>query len=475
MNFISYSFAVLFLIALTLRFTVGYRGSARSRAFPIGLLLLSLLFYGWHRPTYLLILFAACGMDFIVAQVIASSSNERTRKILLAASMTLNLTILFGFKYLDFFMATVDGVLHAFAPATPRFIPWGVVLPIGISFYTFESMSYTIDVYRGRIPPVKSVWKFLLFISFFPHLVAGPIVRARDFIHQIDRKRSVNLRVFLEGGFLMIRGFFLKMVVADNLGGIVDKAWPEIALPGASGSKALTVAILFSIQILADFEGYSTIARGIAYIMGYQLPINFNYPYIAGSFKNFWERWHITLSQWLRDYLYIPLGGNRGSERNTYRNLFLVMLFGGLWHGASFTYVIWGAIHGGALAIERYFGLSAIAENPSRLRRVAWFIVVQTSVVVAWIFFRSPKYSVARSIVENLISGSYLNSVEPAFVGKALLIISPVFFGHAIRLLREKGYLSPPTWIERSVVASAMLLATLTFYGKNAKFIYFQF
>jgi alginate O-acetyltransferase complex protein AlgI len=475
MNFVSYSFALLFLVALLLRITIGREGTARAKVFGFSLLLLSLIFYGWQRPAYLLLLFTACGMDYFVAQVIDRSENERVRKALLATSMTVNLVILFGFKYLGFFLKTVDDVVHFFAPATLHGPMWEIALPIGISFYTFESMSYTIDVFRRRVRSVKSIWKFLLFICFFPHLVAGPIVRARDFIHQIDRKRSVNVAVFTHGAFLMIRGFFLKMVVADNLGTIVDKYWSEIGTSGANGSLTLLVVILFSIQILADFEGYSTIARGTAYLMGFHLPLNFNYPYLASSFKNFWERWHITLSQWLRDYLYIPLGGNRGSETKTYRNLLFVMLFGGLWHGASFTYVIWGGIHGAALAMERALGLSSVEKTKPAWQRGIWYVVVQVTVLIAWIFFRSPKFSVGRRITLNLATSHYGRLANPALLSTALLIISPVLVGHFVRYLRETKRIAPPHWIEQTILAAAMLLATLTAYGTNAKFIYFQF
>ncbi len=217
---------------------------------------------------------------------------------------------------------------------------------MGISFYTFQTLSYTIDVYRGELAPVRSFWQFILFISFFPQLVAGPIVRASEFLPQMARPRRLRLRVFYEGVWLVIGGLFLKMVCADNLAAYVDEHWHRGSAAGGDATMSLWLGVMFSGQIFADFCGYSTIARGLGYLLGYRFPLNFDAPYIAATFKNFWERWHITLSRWLRDYLYVPLGGNRGSRARTYVNLLTVMLLGGLWHGAAYTYIVWGAIHG---------------------------------------------------------------------------------------------------------------------------------
>src|SRR5690606_21808832 len=220
-------------------------------------------------------------------------------------------------------------------------------------------------------------------------LVAGPIVRAMEFLPQMPRPRRIRAAAWYEGGWLIISGFFLKMVCADNLAVYVDEHWDAGTDPGATSAFALWLALMFSGQIFADFAGYSNIARGVAYLLGYRLPINFNAPYLAASFKNFWERWHMTLSRWLRDYLYVSLGGNRKGGVRTYFNLMLVMLLGGLWHGAAYTFIVWGALHGAALALERMLGLhrdkSGLAGIPVRL---AWFVVVQAVVLMAWIVFR---------------------------------------------------------------------------------------
>jgi D-alanyl-lipoteichoic acid acyltransferase DltB (MBOAT superfamily) len=435
----------------------------------------SLVFYAWFKVSFLAILLFACGIDYFAAQGIFKSKSPTARRLLLTLSMSINLGFLGLFKYHNFFVENWNSLLSNVGVRSGMMPFWQLALPIGISFYTFESMSYTIDVYRGKIPVVRNFWKFLLFISFFPHLIAGPIVRARDFLHQIDRKRSWNLQVFSAGLYLLVRGFFLKMVVADNLGAIVDKLWTEISTKGTSASLTLLVVILFSFQILCDFEGYSTIARGAAYILGFHLPINFNKPYLARSFKNFWERWHITLSQWLRDYLYIPLGGNKGSSWKTYRNLLTVMLLGGLWHGASFTFLVWGGIHGSALAIERFFGLNRIEKSSSILFRFGWYLVVQAMVIVAWIFFRSPDFSVARGILSNLFAGGFRRIDDISVLRTCLICLFPVLVGHVRVFLQEKSILKSPGWAELCAQSAVMFAMIVTCYGKVGKFIYFQF
>jgi len=268
----------------------------------------------------------------------------------------------------------------------------------------------------------------------------------------------------------------MKVVVADNIAPIVDKNWPLAAAPTAPWGFALTVALLFSAQIFADFSGYTDIARGVAYLLGYRLPINFRYPYIASSFSDFWRRWHISLSSWLRDYLYVPLGGNRISRARTYLNLLIVMVLGGLWHGAAFTFLIWGAIHGTALAVERALGWQ-------RLRwwwlRLGWAVVVQAVVLVAWVYFRSGSVGEA-----NLIVGNFVRDVlerrpgpgeMPALLPQ-LVYALPVLGLHLRGLLREKGLVPLPGAIESGLWASAMVYATLTLYGRTpSPFIYFQF
>jgi alginate O-acetyltransferase complex protein AlgI len=346
---------------------------------------------------------------------------------------------------------------------------------MGISFYTFQSMSYTIDVYRGHLKAIHRFWPFFLFISFFPQLVAGPIVRAVEFLPQMPRPRRLRPRVAYEGAWLMITGFFLKMVCADNIAGIVDAHWAQGYERGASAPTLVVLTLLFSGQIFCDFAGYSNIARGLALLLGYRLPVNFKAPYIAGSFKNFWERWHITLSSWLRDYLYVSLGGNRVSKGRTYVNLMLVMLLGGLWHGAAWTFVAWGALHGASLAVERALGLERRTSGAWGLaRRAAWFLVVQVVVLVTWILFRSSSIGGAWQFLLNILAWSSPAAV-PAEIVRATIFLLPVLGLHVWRWLEERGALAPLAMVPRAALAGAMAAAIVMAYGSTNAFIYFQF
>jgi len=343
---------------------------------------------------------------------------------------------------------------------------------MGISFYTFQALSYTIDVYRGELAPVRSYSRFLLFISLFPQLVAGPIVRAREFLPQIARPRRLHLAVFYRGAWLIIVGFFLKMVAADNLAAYVDEHWERGSRAGGDATFALWLGVMFSGQIFADFAGYSTIAQGLGYVLGFRFPDNFNAPYLATSFKNFWERWHITLSQWLRDYLYVPLGGNRGSRARTLANLLLVMLLGGLWHGAAYTFIAWGAIHGVCLVGERLLGLHRPSARPWLLSAM-WYLVVQGSVLVAWIYFRSPNVGGATTMVGNLVGGSW--RLPDPWMLQSLLFLLPVAGLHAATWLAERGVAPSLGATGRAVVAALMVYGIVTLHGGASEFIYFQF
>ena len=263
------------------------------------------------------------------------------RKLVLAASLGTNLGLLFYFKYTDFLIVIAKSLLDAIGIPT-QLHTVGTILPMGISFYTFASLSYTIDVYRREIRPVRRFWQFFLFVSFFPHLVAGPIVRASAFLPQMGRRCLPRLAFFNQGCFLIIRGLFLKMVVADNLAQFVNLHWAEGYEYGADSGLLMILSLLFAGQIFCDFEGYTSIARGSALLLGYQLPENFNNPYLAASFKNFWERWHITLSQWLATTSTSHWAATVGLCSHMYLNIMIVMVLGGLWHGASLTFMAWG-------------------------------------------------------------------------------------------------------------------------------------
>jgi alginate O-acetyltransferase complex protein AlgI len=464
----------LFAGVFAARLTIGRRKT--EAPYVAVLLLASLVFYAWHIPVYLGILLFGTAIDYVAGAWLARLPLERRqrRRLVLILSLGTNLGLLAFFKYTGFLVQVAGDLfgVEAIGGLSPEF---ALALPMGISFYTFQSMSYTIDVYRGHLPPVRSFLRFLLFISFFPQLVAGPIVRAAEFLPQMPRPRRLRARVAYEGAWLVVQGFFLKMVCADNLAVYVDEHWERAAEPATGSAFALWAALMFSGQIFADFAGYSNIARGTAYLLGYRLPVNFNAPYLAASFKNFWERWHITLSRWLRDYLYVSLGGNRRGGLRTSANLMLVMVLGGLWHGAAYTFLAWGAIHGGALVVERSLGFHR--PGPGGVRsaavRVGWFVVVQGLVLVAWVCFRSRTIDEARRMLGNIAAVDHwmIGTMELG----GLLFLLPLVAMHAHTWLHERRLVMPlpPPW--RAALAASMVYAIVTLYAGTADFIYFQF
>jgi alginate O-acetyltransferase complex protein AlgI len=497
-NFASFAFLSLLALVLAARLTIGRRKI--EPAFVRVLLLSSLVFYTWHIPIYLLVLLASTIIDYGAGRALgridaqlgrapvtttrsdgAPSTNlgvtpaavQRQRRAWLVASLGANLGLLAWFKYAGFFGTNVAAALAALGFSwSPG--DWSFVLPMGISFYTFQSMSYTIDVYRRDIPPAKSFASFLLYVSFFPQLVAGPIVRAAEFLPQMDRPRRLRWASLTEGVFLIASGYFLKVVCADNLATFVDAQWPAAVEPGANSLHALWVAVMFSGQIFADFAGYSNIARGLSYLLGYRLPVNFNLPYLAGSFQNFWQRWHITLSSWLRDYLYVSLGGNRRGAARTYVNLMVVMLLGGLWHGASWTYVVWGTLHGICLAGERFLGFhrdEARARVP--LLSAAWFVVVQAAVLISWVFFRSESLGDAWQLLDNVARLELGTPTASMWAASAFLY--PLVAWHAWGWAVEREWTPPLAMLPRAALAAAMVLGVLVAYGRTSAFIYFQF
>jgi D-alanyl-lipoteichoic acid acyltransferase DltB (MBOAT superfamily) len=471
MSFVSFSFLFLFAAVLGLRLTIGWRKT--GFAYLAALICASTVFYSWHIPIYLGLLLGSTLLDFFVARrIVHYAPRSAKRRAFLVLSLVGNLGVLGIFKYGDFLIETLTRLVGSpYAAVMPR--GFDLALPLGISFYTFQSLSYTIDVYRGTIRPVAKFWQLFLFVSFFPQLVAGPIVRARDFLYQIGRRRRVNFRVFSEGAYLIVRGFFLKMVCANNLAPFVETIFSR-SESQTNSSVLILGALFFGCQIFCDFAGYSSIARGLAYVLGFRLPVNFNNPYLATTFSEFWRRWHITLSQWLRDFLYVPLGGNRRSPRRTFVNLMIVMLLGGLWHGAAWNYVIWGAIHGSALAAERLLGLHRPGvRTTNQALRLFWFACVQGVVFMAWIVFRSPTLDAAGVYLMNLFAGE-LGAVSTG-VWFPLVFCAPVMIMHLRGLLADRVPMARVAPIEKAILAAVMLIATLTFYGVDSDFIYFQF
>jgi len=374
-----------------------------ARAWKAFMIAASYIFYGWWDWHYTLLLALSTVGNQLAARAINATESPRPRKLLLWVAILGNLGALGYFKYYDFFLSSAQNTLNEFGvDYTPTII--GVALPVGISFFTFQALSYVIDTYRGIVKPT-SLMRFAVYLSFFPHLVAGPIVRASEFLPQLTRPRDPRRIDASRAYFLILGGLFKKVVLASYLGSnIVD---PVFGAPDQHSSLEILIAIYaYAVQFWADFSGYTDIAIGVALLLGFQFPQNFDSPYTATSVQDFWRRWHMTLSRWLRDYVYIPLGGSRGGSLKTYRNLLLTFLLGGLWHGAAWRFVIWGAIHGTALSVERMFreraGASPRPDTATR-RWIRRFVTFQV-VCLAWVFFRADTWDTAWEMLGRLFT-----------------------------------------------------------------------
>lgn len=408
----------------------------------------SIAFYLWGEPSFGILVLLFLVVDYYLVRLLYYSQ-AKLKKILLATVIALNLSTLLIFKYLNFFSSNLHNLLQSLGSESDWLVE--IALPIGISFITFQKISYAVDVYRGQSEPMHRFVDYGLYILFFPQLIAGPIVRYNEIENQIrDRQNSENAENRLRGLFRFVLGLSKKLIIANPLGAFVDEVF--IALPGGIGSSLAWIGIIaYSLQIYFDFSAYSDMAIGIGRMLGFRLPENFQFPYIANSITDFWRRWHITLSRWMRDYLYIPLGGNRRSARRTYLNLWLVFLLSGLWHGAAWTFVIWGVFHGAFLVIER-LGLSHFMERWPRLVRIAWTYLL---VLIGWVFFRAKDLSEALNYLGEMISFSGSNTAlaPDAYEWFLLLLgLSFVFSGlygpwerrfkEGYRLSRTSGFIA---------------------------------
>lgn len=328
------------------------------------LLLVSLYFYAVFKPPFTLLLIFSIGATFLFVRAMSVVQRKPLRLALLWCAILANLSLLYFFKFIDFSFELWNGVLGV-SPADDLHVwPWGVILPMGISFFTLQAIGYAVDVYRGNIPASRNFFHFSLFLSFFPQLVAGPIMRARDLLHQFEEVHRFRRDDLRAGVAQIVMGFFKKTIIADPAGVVVDQVY---AAPGEFGWHALWIAaILHSLQIYGDFSGYTDIAIGTARIMGFRIPENFRRPFLSRSMTEVWTRWHISLSSWLRDYVYIPLGGNRVSVPRAYFNIFITMFISGVWHGAGLNYITWGLLHAIAVVVERFLGGFAIVQAATR-------------------------------------------------------------------------------------------------------------
>jgi D-alanyl-lipoteichoic acid acyltransferase DltB (MBOAT superfamily) len=434
------------------------------------LLIASYVFYGWWDVRFLGLIVLSTVVDWFVARKLGSIADGPHRRWWLMMSLAGNLGMLALFKYWNFFTDSAATLLTSLG-LEPNLPMLRVILPVGISFYTFQTLSYVIDVYRRELEPEPSLLQFALFVSFFPQLVAGPIERAKHLLPQLrDLPTSVRQIDWAGSALLILRGLFRKVVIADGVAPLVNEVF---AAPGRYGSLTVAAGVVaFSLQIYGDFAGYTDIARGTARLFGVDLMENFKAPYLSRGFSQFWRRWHISLSTWLRDYLYIPLGGNRGSRWQTYRNLMVTMLLGGLWHGAAWGFVLWGGLHGAYLAIERWFardrrGATGSAALPA--------VVVFAIVTLTWIPFRSPNLSHALDIVQALfgpLGGAQLVAA-PVTVG--LMGLLTLFIDRADLAGRINPVGTAPSVVRGFAYGGALVAAVLFASVKAVPFIYFQF
>lgn len=395
------------------------------------LLVASYYFYMCWKPEYIILIIASTFIDYIAAIQMAKQKTRKGKRLFLILSLFSNLGMLFFFKYFNFLSDSVHQAFESFNIFydVPYF---NILLPVGISFYTFQTLSYTIDVYKGKREPEKHLGIFALYVSFFPQLVAGPIERSTRLIPQLRKKNTFTYANISEGVKLIIWGYFLKLVIADRAAIYVDAVYNNV--PNHSGITFIAATVLFAFQIYGDFAGYSSIAIGAAKIMGYDLMTNFNRPYFASDIREFWGRWHISLSTWFRDYLYIPLGGNRVVKWRWYYNLFITFLVSGIWHGANWTFVIWGALHGLyqllAINFETLKSKISFLQNKKLLLRISGIIVTNILVFFAWIFFR------ANTVADAFyISGKIFTSTGKLFIPSGPSVVTPVYAAFAIFIL----------------------------------------
>jgi D-alanyl-lipoteichoic acid acyltransferase DltB (MBOAT superfamily) len=462
---------VLFLILVVLLY---WRLPFRRQNYL--LLAASYFFYAWWDWRFMFLMAGSTLVDFFVARKIDSSSEQHTRRLLLVSSLILNFSFLGVFKYFNFF---VDSMAHLAALLGFKQIPvslWQILLPPGISFYTFQEVAYIVDVYNRKVKAAESLIDYALFISLFPHLIAGPIQRPSHLLPQVQKPRVWDPAKAFSGLILILEGLFRKVVIADNCALIANAVYSG-HFGGPNTMTILLGTYAFAWQIYGDFSGYSSIARGSAQLLGFHFMVNFRQPYLAESLQDFWRRWHISLSTWLRDYLYIPLGGSRLSKVRTYVNLAITMLLGGLWHGANWTFVVWGGIHGGGLAVERLLtGRHEVGTSPNLLARWGRRIFIFHLVCLAWIFFRIPTLQGAWEQIANIATWQWSSAYLIALEFLAVFALLGFFLDLQLEASNGEHAFESSAYSWR-VATGLAFCVLITLFGANQEyaFIYFRF
>ncbi|PID91065.1 MAG: membrane-bound O-acyltransferase family protein [Bacteroidetes bacterium] len=484
------AFFWMFYLVVLLVFSLIYRQRAMRNAF---LFLASLFFYWKTSGLFFLLLVFSTVSDFYLGKLIHRAEKQAWRRVAVVLSVCINLFLLSYFKYSYLFVDTLNRLFHFNIEVVNHLALWSnqltgthfdvsrILLPVGISFYTFQTISYTVDLYRRKVEPVKQLLDFGFYVSFFPQLVAGPIVRASEFIPQLYKRYSLSMQEFGYALFLILKGLFKKIFIGDYLAlHFIDRVF---ANPGSfSGFENLAALFGYSLQVYVDFSGYTDIAIGIALLMGFRLPKNFNAPYKATSVGNFWKRWHISLSTWLKDYLYIPLGGNRRGRLMTDVNLMITMLLGGLWHGASWQFVIWGGLNGVGLVVYKLWRRVSPYEHSKHWAVRLWKIA-NTFVFITFtrIWFRSESMDKANALLHQ-IGHNFSFRIVPDVLRSYHLVFAVMALGYALHWLPEgwkravlRAFMATPLWLKVLITVAMVFLIYQSWSADLQPFIYFQF
>ncbi|MEO0516150.1 MAG: MBOAT family O-acyltransferase [Cyanobacteria bacterium P01_A01_bin.116] len=467
-EFFAFFAAVLLFLSLA-------KGQHTKKLF---LLAASYFFYGYWDWRFTFLMLAMTVVNYALGQVVEQSGSQVVKRLGLWSAIAFDLGVLGFFKYYNFFIESANGVLRSLGMATSSssgLSTLEIILPVGISFITFQVMAYVTDIYRGVTKSADTFWDFALLTAFFPQLVAGPILKAKQFLPELNKKIEIKPQNLLLGMQLFLLGMFRKIVIADRLALYVDSVFDQ---PQDFSSATIWLAVIaYAIQIYCDFSGYSDMAIGAAKCLGYDIPINFNIPYLSRSITEFWRRWHISLSTWLREYLYIPLGGNRKGKVRQYLNLWLVMLIGGLWHGASWNFVLWGALHGTALAVHKFYAdyVRSHIKLPPLIYNALMWAVTFLFVCTTWVLFRATDFSAAFVVLQKMYT--FVPSGGISWYSTGLLIAIPgIFIADTLGSWLNRGRFIRLNRFSHRFWLSFWLLGLLFLAPQNPQpFVYFQF